>query len=320
MCMTTLALTLSLTKTDQYLVPGAEDIPLKISCCWMYAITKYGYPPSVDDSLRALEDMARLGFRFVEMEGVREENMIAVHRERHTIKRHADDLGLAFVNFCPVLPQVIDMDPQKHRRGLELFDLAIETAVELRCEMIQLDSFTPPLTFRGETPYKEAMRYGLQFHVEVAQGFSWPAFWEHFIQTVSACNAKAKSAGLKMTIEPRVGETISNTDALIRVFDAVGDDNLGAVLDTAHLHAQKEILPLSVDELGNRIYYVHAADNDGKTNEHLALGQGNIDWEGLIVALRKHRFDSYIALDMGQVPDPDRDYAASKVFLERLLG
>jgi len=293
---------------------------MKISCCWMYAITKYGYPPSIEDAHRALEDMAHLGFTFVEMEGVREENMIAVHRQRHAFKKHADDLGLHFVNFCPVLPEVVDVDPSVHRRGLELFDMAIETAVDLGCEMIQLDSFTPPLKFVGEAPYKEAMRYGLQFHVEVDPDFSWPRFWAHFIDTVSICNERAKSAGLKMTMEPRVGETVSNTDALLRVFDAVNDENLGAVLDTAHLHAQKEILPLSIEKLGRRIYYVHAADNDTKTNEHLALGEGTIDWEGVIAALEKHGFDSYIALDMGQVPDPDRDYAASKVFLEQLIG
>ena len=107
--------------------------------------------------------------------------------------------------------------------------------------------------------------------------------------------------------------------ALLAV-DAVQDENLGAVLDTAHLHAQKEILPLSVEKLGHRIVYVHAADNDSKTNEHLALGAGTVDWEGLINALRKFGFDGYIALDMGQVPEPDRDYAESKVFLERLIG
>ena len=293
---------------------------MKISCCWMYAITKYGYPPSIENTLRAFDDMARLGFTFIECEGIREENMLAVHRRRRDFRKYADDRGLRFVNFCAVLPQIIDFDPAVHRRGLELFEKGIEVALDLGSQMIQIDSYTPPLKFTGEAPYKEAMRYGLQFHVEVDPAFSWPRFWDHFIATMSTCNAKAKSAGLRMTIEPRVGETVSNTDALLRVFDAVRDENIGAVLDTAHLHAQKEILPLSVEKLGKRIVYVHAADNDSKTNEHRALGEGTVDWDGVIAALKKHRFDGYIALDMGQVPDPDRDYARSKVILERLIA
>ena len=293
---------------------------MEISCCWMYAITKYGYPPSIADTFRALDDMARLGFTYVELEGVREKNMTAVHQRRRDFKKHADDLGLRFVNFCPVLPDLMDTDPAKHRMGLQLFAKAIETAVELGSPMIQIDSCPPPLTFRGETPYKKTIEYGPTYQAEVDPAFSWPVFWSFLVDTVATCNAQAKAAGLRMTIEPRVGETISNTDSLLRVFDAVGDDNLGAVLDTAHLYAQKEILPLSVEKLGKRIYYVHAADNDGRTNLHLALGEGTIDWPVIIAALRKQGYNGVIALDMGQVPDADRDYAASKVFLERLIG
>lgn len=73
-------------------------------------------------------------------------------------------------------------------------------------------------------------------------------------------------------MEPRVGEIVSNTDALLRLMDAVGDENFGALLDTAHLHAQKEILPLSIEKLSSRIYYVHVSDNNGRVNEHLGLG------------------------------------------------
>ena len=286
----------------------------------MYAITKYGYPPSIADTFRALEDMAGLGFRFVEMEGVREENTLAVYGERKELKKRAADLGLQFVNFCPVLPEIMDTDAAVQRRALQLFDKAVETALYLGCGMIQIDTSTPPLRFRGEAPYKEAMRYGLQFYVDVDPHFRWPDFWKYFTDTVAACNATAKSAGLKLTIEPRIGETVANTDTLLRVFDAVQDNNLGAVLDTAHLNAAKEILPLSVEKLGPRIFYVHAADNDSRTNEHRALGEGTIDWRGVLAALKKHGYDGYIALDMGQVPDADRDYASSKVFLERLLA
>ena len=59
---------------------------MKISCCWLYAISKYGYPPSISDTYRALEDMQRLGFKYVELEGVREENLRAVYEEKENIK------------------------------------------------------------------------------------------------------------------------------------------------------------------------------------------------------------------------------------------
>ncbi len=45
-----------------------------------------------------------------------------------------------------------------------------------------------------------------------------------------------------------------------------------------HLHAAKELIPLSVEKLGSRIFYIHASDNDGRDNYHWAPGKGTVDW------------------------------------------
>jgi sugar phosphate isomerase/epimerase len=73
-----------------------------------------------------------------------------------------------------------------------------------------------------------------------------------------------------------------------------------------------------VEKLGKRIFYVHVSDNDGRTNEHLALGKGTIDWEGVFTALRKHGYDGYIAIDIGNVPDIEKAYIESRQFLEQM--
>ena len=293
---------------------------MKIACCWLYAISKYGYPPSIPDTFAALEDMARLGFVNGELEGVGKENLLAIHSRRAEFKSHCDQLGLRLVNFCPVLHSTVSLDPRERNEGLELFEVGIELATYFECETVQLDSFTPPLTFKGEAPYKEAITFGKPFQVEVDPDFRWEDQWSVLVDTVKQCARKAAAAGLVLTMEPRVGEMISNTDAMLRLMDHVADDNFAAVLDTGHQNAQKEILPLSVEKLGRRIKYVHASDNDGRTNEHLSLGKGTIDWEGVFLALAKHRYDGYVAIDIGGVKDLDKAYRESSGFLERLAG
>jgi hypothetical protein len=42
---------------------------IKISCCWLYAITQYGYPVPVARFADALRKMSALGFHYVELEG-----------------------------------------------------------------------------------------------------------------------------------------------------------------------------------------------------------------------------------------------------------
>jgi sugar phosphate isomerase/epimerase len=154
----------------------------------------------------------------------------------------------------------------------------------------------------------------------VDPAFRWDDLWGWLVDSIGACGDEADRAGLKFCLEPRVGEIVSNTDALLRLMDAVGSENFGAVLDTGHQHAQKEILPLSVEKLGGRVYYLHVSDNDGQTNQHLALGRGTVDWDGIFLALKKHEFSGYVAVDVGRVPDLEAQVRESKVFLEKLAA
>ena len=291
---------------------------MKISCCWLYAISKYGYPPSLPDTHRALEDMAALGFSSVELEGVREDNLRAVHGERNALKQRCDDLGLRVVNFCPVLPDLVHPEKARRVHALDLFKLAVETATFFGCETIQTDSYTPPLEFVGDAPYREAIDFGKRFQVKVEPAFRWNDVWGWLVDSIGACADEADRAALKFCLEPRVGEIVSNTDALLRLMDAVDNDNFGAVLDTGHQHAQKEILPLSIEKLAGRVHYLHVSDNDGQTNQHLALGRGTVDWDGVFMALKKHGFSGHVAVDVGRVPDLDAQVRESKVFLEEL--
>ncbi len=291
---------------------------MKISCCWLYAISKYGYPPSMENIFKALKEMADMGFEYVELEGVREENLKEVYHNREKIKDHCRNLGVKIINFCPIIPDIVSLDEEKRKKAKDLYMLGIELAKYFDCETIQTDSYTPPLEFIGEAPYKESISYGKHYRVKIDPTFNWDRLWDVLVDSFRFASETAKSAGLKFCLEPRVGEIISNTDALLRLMDYVKSDNFGAVLDTGHQNAQKEILPLSVEKLGNKIFYLHVSDNDGKVNDHLPLGKGNIDWEGIFLALKKHNYQGYVAIDIGNVPDIEKAYIDSKRFLEDL--
>ncbi|RLE78986.1 MAG: hypothetical protein DRJ51_08605 [Thermoprotei archaeon] len=295
---------------------------MRISIAWLYAITKYGYPPNFEKTLKALEDMAKLGFKYVELEGVKYQNLLETYENRRRILEHVESLGLKVINFCPVLPDIVSLDSSLREKAIDFFRKGAELSNYFGADMVQVDSFTPPIKFVGEVPYKEAISYGVQFRVEVDPSFNWNRFWNTLVQTMKTLARIAASYGLKLVLEPRVGETISNTDAMLRLMDAVNEENFGAVLDTGHLHAQKEILPLSVEKLGSKVFYVHVSDNDSRDNRHLTLGEGTIDWVGVFKALKKHHYDGYVAIDIGGsgfTGDLDEAVVRSKNFLEKLF-
>ena len=291
---------------------------MKISCCWLYAISKYGYPPSIKNTYTVLEEMKKLGFDYAELEGVREKNMRDVYKNRQKIKQHCDGLGIKIINFCPILPDSVSLEKKKRKKSWELFDMGLELADYFKAPTIQLDSFTPPLKFKGAAPYKESVSHGIQFSIQIDPKFRWKRQWDALVETIQVCGERAKAANKKLLMEPRVGELISNTDALLRLMDHAGCDNFYAVLDTGHQNAQKELLPLSVEKLGKKIKYLHVSDNDSKTNEHLRLGEGTIDWDSVFKALKKHKFNGYVAIDIGHTKDLDGDYIESKKYLENL--
>jgi len=291
---------------------------VKLNLCWLYAISKYGYPPSIEDTFRVIEEAASLGFHYMEMEGVREKNMKEVYQHKKAIKDACESHGIKIMNFCPILPELVSLDAKERQKGLELYEMGLEIASFFGAELVQIDSFTPPLKFRGNQPYKESIDYGLDLKVEIDPDFDWNEQWDVLVEIFAKASELAKEAGLKLCVEPRVGEMISNTDSALRLLDHVQSENLGVVLDTAHQHAQKEILPLSVEKLKDKIFYLHVADNDGKVNEHLAPGEGNIDWEGIFLTLKKHGFDGYVGIDVGQVPNLEEAILKSKAYLKNL--
>ena len=178
---------------------------MRISCCWLYAITKYGYPPSIENTFRALKDMKALGFVDVELEGVRRENLTAVYEQRHELKKFCDGEGLRVINFCPVLPGSVSLNKKERKESQDLFKRGIEIANLFHCATIQGASYAPPLKFRGDSPYKENVSFGKHFTVEVDPKFKWQRQWEAMVESFRFFTKEAKKAKLKFCVEPRVG-------------------------------------------------------------------------------------------------------------------
>ncbi len=289
---------------------------MKIVCCWLYAIDKYGFPPSMEHIIQAISDMGELGFEYIELEGVGFDNLGQVIDHQDQIKLALQKAGVKLANFAAILPEMISPDPEIAARAMELFEQAAKMAVYLETPRIWIDSYFPPLELKEGTAMTEAINFGQVYQVHIPEGFSWWKFWDSYVATIKQANQIAKAHGLELLIEPRVGEVTANTDSLLRLFDAVGDPNLGCIFDTAHLHAQKELLPLSVEKLGRRIRYIHVADNDSRINHHLVPGEGNIDWEEVFLALKRQGFDGCYAIDLEEMPSLEQRFLECKQILE----
>lgn len=289
---------------------------------WLYAITKYGYPPPMEYVYKVVDDAIRLGFNNIELEFVGFDNLKEFEEHRNPLRKYLADRGINVINVAAIFRDLISMDSSVRGKALDYFRKACELAVYFDSSLIQTDTFTPPIRFVGASPYSRAIIFGERYRVEIPEGFSWRSFWSTLVDTMKRCSRIAGEYNLKFVIEPRIGETISNSDAMLRLIDDVNEDNFGAVLDTGHLHAAKELIPLSIEKLGSRILYVHVSDNDGRDNFHWAPGKGTIDWDAVFVGLKKYGFRGCIAIDVGGQDIRDRldeEVTLAKSFIEEKI-
>jgi len=275
----------------------------------------------LSNTYNAIDDATRLGFEAIELEVCREQNLIELEQNKEKLKNYLETKHLKTVNVAAIFPELLSGDDKSRDKGLRLFARTTELASFFGAPLTQTDTFTPPVEYIGARPYSTTIAFAERYRVRIPSGFSWNSYWKRIVDILSRCAVMADERHLKFAVEPRVGENVSNSDLMLRLIDEIGMENFGAVLDAGHLHAQKELLPISIEKLNTKILYVHVSDNDGRDNYHRAPGKGTIDWEAVFEGLRKYDFKGHIAVDVGGKDIEDRldqEVLQAKGFVERM--
>lgn len=101
---------------------------------------------------------------------------------------------------------------------------------------------------------------------------------------------------------------------------------IGVTLDTGHLAQARQrsgpaypAIPRLVELLGESIIHTHFHDFDGQ-HDHLALGEGRIDFEAIIGALSEVGYTGMLCLEMNPDCTSPEQLLVSKRRLEDLIG
>ncbi|MFA7420113.1 MAG: sugar phosphate isomerase/epimerase family protein [Melioribacteraceae bacterium] len=292
----------------------------KISCCYLYPITKYGYPPDANNTLKYIQEMGALGFSSIELEGIRKDHLLKVYSIQSDIKRKIDELNLNVSYYCAVLPGLSSLDEKEVNRNLALFEKGCETALVIGAKGILDNAPLPPYQFPAEIPVTRHYEEDTLQYASFPAGFDWKIFNDRLINTFRTLCDIASRYNLTYQLHPAIGVMASTTDGFLKFFDEVKRDNLRFNFDTANLFAQKEILHLSLYKLKGLVDYIHVSDNGGFHVEHLPIGTGKINWEKFFEALDKIGFDGSFGVDIGgdesNILDLDDSYKKAAEFLE----
>ena len=129
-----------------------ETFHKDIVACYLYIITRHGYPPDAAKSLEYLREFKKLDFSSIELEGIREEHLNGVHALGSRISAEAGALGLNIPVFCIVLPGLSSPDGKERERNLQLFEKGCEVATLLGAEAVLDNAPLPPWQFPEGIP------------------------------------------------------------------------------------------------------------------------------------------------------------------------
>ncbi len=292
-----------------------ETLNSNIVACYLYIITKYGYPPSAANTLSHLDELKNLGLKSIELEGIRKEHLEEIHSLSKQVSLKADKLELEIPVFCIVLPGLSSADSKEREDNLLLFEKGCEAAVNLKSKIVLDNSPIPPWQFPKGIPVARHYDEEVLASASLPKDLVWNKYQEELVETFrEVCDIAAKYK-LNYHLHPCYGALVNSTDAYINFAEAVQRDNLKFNLDTANQFFMKDNLFLSLLRLKDHIDYIHISDNRGHRVEHLAVGDGNIKWDQFFETLDRINYKGMFGIDVGgaesDVANLDKAYRSS---------
>jgi sugar phosphate isomerase/epimerase len=111
---------------------------------------------------------------------------------------------------------------------------------------------------------------------------------------------------------------------VLRIVREVNHPNLGVCLDTGHANISRTA-PVSeaIRKIGSLLWASHIHDNDGTRDSHQPLGQGNIDWNGVLQAFEDVSYSGMLSLELyrGKLNDDYWEGVQSSIsLLKKMTG
>jgi 5-keto-L-gluconate epimerase len=138
------------------------------------------------------------------------------------------------------------------------------------------------------------------------------------VEAMRVCVRYAAERGVNTLLEPinRYETNFINTiEDGLTLQDEIGESSMKLLADTFHMNIEEADILASFKEAGEKIGYVHFADNN-----RLAPGQGHIDFRAILKLLQIEGYKGDIGIEVLPLPDDISAVQMASEYLKMLLG
>jgi sugar phosphate isomerase/epimerase len=227
-----------------------------------------------------IETFAQMGFDYLELAmDPPMAHYSTLSKNIDLIKHSLKDKGFGLICHLPTFVLTADLTKNIRHSSVDEMLRSLEVATELGAQKVVLH---PSMVF-GMGP------------------FVMDTVKEYFFEFLGKMVADANRLKLTICLENMMPRNILGVESadFEEIFEMY--PTLQMTLDTGHANigapAGSRLFEL-VKRFGNRLGHIHISDNQGKRDEHLAVGQGTVDFSALISRLVQLGYDDTITLEI----------------------
>ena len=117
--------------------------------------------------------------------------------------------------------------------------------------------------------------------------------WKTNIESLQSLCDFAADCGITIAVEnmPEVPKIFGKyPKEILQMVEEVNRDNVGLTLDIGHANTMgAKVMDDFLQMYKGRVSHVHLHDNMGKSDEHLPIGKGNVDWNRVMDGLSNYK-------------------------------
>ncbi len=252
------------------------------------------------DVLREIKEISASGFDFVEI-SVEPPNAMPKHLLKNTqkVKKTIQNNNLFALGHTAWFMDLGSLYENIRKQWIEEAKKVIDTANALEFEKQSFHSYCAGLWDENKKSYAQVLN--------------------NYAQSMNTLIDYAKAGGLKIMLEPLIDKNgeIGSYSKINTIFEK--SPRLFFHLDTGHafIQGKQGLITKFINQFKNKLEHIHLHDNNGKEDQHLALGKGKICFKKIAKQLKKIQYNKTIKLE---VFHPNRKAAvASMKKIKKLL-
>jgi len=210
--------------------------------------------------------------------------------------------------FQPVVQDLSSLEYDRRMRALDNFEAGVVIAKKLGSKIVNI---VAPWARELRDPnngylprYYEIMnpKEGEKYVIIMEPSFDWDKVWEQYVTTTKDCLERVKKHDMLFTIEHHTNCIIPDASSFLLLCQSIPDKALGYNMDVGWTQVQREYPPVAINKVKDRLYNLHIRDIDGAIRQFIHIGEGVMDFTGIIRELKKIGYKGYISLEQDGHP------------------